>query len=155
MLPSFAPAVAVALGLRWRRMAVEVGGTYDLPRDQSYEQPDAVGGRFSLGSVEGRVCLLADLAAVEVPLCLGALVGALRAVGYGTADERVSRRLWAALPLTAGMRWPRAGRWALWAEASALLSVVRPEFYVRGLSPLHRPDRTGARASIGIEVRFP
>ncbi len=155
VLPSFAPAVAMALGLRWRRMAVEVGGTYDLPRDHRYAQLRDVGGRFSLGSVEGRVCLLADLAPVELPLCLGALVGALRAAGEGTADVKVSRQLWAALPLTAAIRWPRAGRWALWAEASALLSLLRPEFYVRNLSPLHRPDRTGARAAIGIEVRFP
>jgi hypothetical protein len=152
VLSNFAPAVSSALGLQSGPLGVELSLYYDLPRDHSYQDQPGIGGRFSLLAGEARGCVIAELGDARVPLCVGALAGTTRAEGYGTPGARRSRQPWAALAVTVGVRWPSGRRWALWAEASALLSVLRPSYYVEGLDTLEKPDRTGARALIGLEL---
>jgi hypothetical protein len=154
VLPGFAPELAAFVGASWRMLGAELGLSYLLPRDRSYPDHPDIGGRFQALAAEARVCLLPTLGRSQWPLCVGGLAGTMRADGYGAERARASRQWWAAVPLTLAVRWPVGSRWALWWEASTLVSLLRPAYYVRQLGQLHRPDRVGVRGQFGVEVHF-
>jgi len=79
-------------------------------------------------------------------------LGVVRVEGFGTANAETTSGLWAAAALGPALRIQVTRVFAIWFEADALLTILRPEFHVRNLDTLYTPPWGASRASAGLEV---
>ncbi len=78
----------------------------------------------------------------------------MRGTGFGVAQTRTSEQLWAALAFGPALEWRLVGPLSLWLQGEALVSLQRPEFHMRNLELLYKPEPAGAQAWMGIELRL-
>lgn len=157
VLPGVAAQLAAVLALRGRRWRVEAGGTYWFPRTAGTADQPTV--EIGLGSGTVRGCYVFARARLELPLCAGAELGAMRGRGQGVGVlSKTSRSLWAAAHAGPGLTW-RLGPWAAVRLAvDAIVALRQPGFDLRidgERVELHRAPPVGGRAALGIELRWP
>lgn len=145
-------AAAGPLGRHWR---VELRGLYRAPTSAFASDDPAAGGKIGLWTVGTQGCGVLRPSVLEVPLCAGVEVGQALGSGFGFADARPSRLLWAAVTVGGALAWaPR--RWlALWLGLELGVPLVRGSFGIGGLGVVHRIGAVSPRAALGIELRFP
>lgn len=155
--PAVAGGIGGAIGLGLgRRARLELPIFYTTPTRASLASAPQAGALISLAGAGLRGCGVPGARRVEVPLCLGAELGSMRATGFGVDDGRSPRSLWAALtPGLAVLVLPRP--WlALGVWLDVPVALVRPRFFVgEGGGEVWRARPAGLRAGLGVEVRIP
>lgn len=157
VLPGVAAQLAAVLALRGPHWRVEAGGAYWFPRTASSADRPTV--EVGLGSGIMRGCYVFARTRLELPLCGGAELGAMRGRGQGAGVlARTSRSLWAAAHAGPGLSW-RLGPWAaVRLTVDAIVALQQPGFDLRigdERVELHRALPVGGRAGLGIELRWP
>jgi hypothetical protein len=153
VLPAVGPLLSLAGAIRGSRIALELSGGYAFAREVVYPERRDLGAEVGLLYGGARFCLLPEVGAVELPICAGADVGLMRATGRGKAlaSSLTSSLLFGALVLSPAIRWPMSARFGLWLGLDAQVAFLRPQFQVRGLPRLYRPDALGAKLLLALE----
>ncbi|MCY1065567.1 hypothetical protein OV090_12375 [Nannocystis sp. RBIL2] len=159
------PAVSSELGLtvallgaRWR---AEVVGHGRLPaRVRSLEQP-SIGADLSLWAVGVRGCAVPrvsrpapSLRNVEFPLCAGAEVGQVLGRSVGLQAPGRAALVWVAITAAPGVLWVPRPWLAVGLQVELAVPLLRHEFVIRGLPPLHRLGPVDVRGLLGVEFRL-
>ena len=153
------PRVGAGLGgdaaLLWPRVRLAAGGTFFFARPARVDADDQLGGDVRLGVGRLRVCGRLGWGTLELPLCGGAELGALRGEGVGVDRPRSDRLPWLAMLADVGLGWsPR--RWlATRLELGAAVPVLQQRFAIDGLGVVHEPSAVGLRAALALEWRLP
>jgi hypothetical protein len=153
-LPGASAFASLAGSVELPGWLIEVAGTAWLPRSVSYPELPSVGANLTLatGSVSG--CLLPAMGPVDFPICAGAELGIMAGSGFGVAEVATSSQVWAAAVLGPAFRWALGSSVSLWIGAEAAIGIARPEFHMRNLELLYRPDAITARTWAGFEIRL-
>jgi hypothetical protein len=88
------------------------------------------------------------------PVCLGYEMGFMRGEGFGVASSEAAGSAWGAFVVGPAVRVPLGPFVALWAEADAVMPVLRPGFHVRNLDTLYVAPSGGSRAWAGVEINL-
>lgn len=159
-LPGVNAEVAAAASLRAAWLRFELGAAVAPASTAHYPELAAVGARVQLWYGFARACASTRLGLLEVPLCAGLELGVLRGEGIGQVTSLRSEQVLAAALFGPALRWPIAGRFALWWEVTTALAFARPRsLYVSTragstLGALYRPEMAAARTLLGIEWTF-
>jgi hypothetical protein len=154
-LPGVAPGLRLSLGLRWRLLAIGIGGSHWFERRTRLPTASDLGGDLRLTTGDVRVCAIPSIRRLELPLCTGAELGSLAGRGVGVANPRRGRALWAAWVADAGVifmpwRWVGFG-----ARATLVVPLMRSTFALDDIGPVHDVAPVGFQGLAGIELRFP
>lgn len=146
-----------ALGLgRAGRLRVELVGLYSIGREAT--SPNAAV-RVHLGAVAPRLCAALPAGPVEIPLCGGVELGAMRADTEAPASS-TTNALWLAAHAEPGVRWAFADRVSLWASAQVVLPMRYPAFELvdatsgERVEGVYRPQPVSARGLVGLEFQL-
>jgi hypothetical protein len=157
VLPGVAAELRAAVALRGRRWRVEATGMYWFPR--ATPSNDVVGVEIGLGGGGLRGCAELRRRRLEIPLCAGAELGAMRGRGRGRGVlPRASSSLWAAVHAGPGMAWALGSWVAVRLSVDAIVALRQPAFDLRVAGEpreLFRAPPVGGRAALGIELRWP
>lgn len=142
---------AALLGRLWR---VELSGLWLAPRTSRPDPTREVGARVGLLAAALRGCLTPTMGRLEIPLCGGLEVGALRGVGVGIGDAASDALPWLAVNAGPGLMFAPIPRLALTLQVDLVVPTLPAVFEVGGYGEVYRGGRAAARAALGIEVRF-
>ncbi|MBK6920015.1 MAG: hypothetical protein IPH07_21635 [Deltaproteobacteria bacterium] len=152
--PAVAAAVVVQTGAWWRRGGLALGGHWLSPRTAA-----VAGGSVTvqLGTADLRGCGRFTRGAIDVPLCAGVELGAMRGRGSAAPSSRTRVGLW--LGALASLElWGRVHRnLDLGIAATASVPLQRPSFQLRSPGPavaVFAPAPVVARVVAGIRVMF-
>lgn len=150
------PGVLLGLSLRWPRVRLQARAAHWFASRVPHPDRADVGVTLRLTAATVRACPILARGSLDLELCGGLELGALRAAGDGLADNRVSRGVWAAAVLAAGARY-RPLRWlALGLELEGALAFSRHRYAVEGLDgDIHVTPLLGARLIGGLTFIFP
>jgi hypothetical protein len=154
LLPGTSWGLAASASLGTRVWRVELGGQLWFSRAATYSQVPGAGAEVDLATSEARGCVLPSVGGVVVPVCAGLELGDMFATGFGVAQTRTSDQLWAALTVGPAVRVHVAGPLSFWIEGQALLALNRPEFHVRNLPLLYKPEPAAIEGWTGLELRL-
>jgi hypothetical protein len=152
-LPGATTGGALALGWRWQRARVDLGGSLFESRAGAVAAQPETGAKVSLASLAARACYLRG-AALALGPCLGAGVDRLR--GQGTGSIMVDGVASFAPFLTGGLQgeW-RLSRWvAPFVTVGATIPLVRARFTVEDIGQVHQAAAVSFRGAAGLELRF-
>lgn len=152
--PGVGPQLALTGSWQLEPAALELGVGYGLPNEAHYPSHPEAGAKLDLFYGSARVCVLPNAGSVAFPICGGADVGVLRGEGFGLAQTSTSTQLFASLVIGPALRLPLSELVHLWLGLDALVPLVRPQYHVRNLDRLFRPEAIGARVQLGSELRF-
>jgi hypothetical protein len=153
-LPRFGVAIGGLLGVRIGPGRIEVHAIWEIPQRVHASGTDA-GAELDLWAVGPRGCYAPRWKTLEVPVCVGAEIGSMRADGFGLSVNRRARATWATATGGAALLWVPL-RWvAVGGGVDAVVALTRPSFVVDDVGTLHRPRAAGVRIHAGIELRFP
>lgn len=139
-------------GVFWR---AELGVAATSRRDARATENNSVGADLGHWAVDGRGCgVIRPAARISVPLCAGAEVGQLYAMGFGFAAARTITLPWGAALASAGIGFDITPRLRLAGQATAGLVLNRAEVVVDNLGSLHVLTSALGRGWIGLEVRI-
>lgn len=140
--------------IRGRYWRAEIGARYVAGRDRTI----ATNAELALDAVGGiaRGCGVAPAGPLEIPLCAGLDLLAVRGRPSGLVSAKQAVALRVAIDVAVALAWPLTRRVALWVEAAGGFAVLRPNFNVRATPQDRR--LLGAAASfaalVGVELRF-
>jgi hypothetical protein len=150
-----APGLVGAAAVTWRRLRFELGVAHWFARSARRSDRPDVGGDIRLTTGSARICPLAVLRPVELPVCAGVEVGSMHGAGVGLDVPASKRLLWVALTASVGVIW-MPSRWVgLWADAALVVPVSRPVFDADGIGRIHQPAPAAFAGTLGLEARFP
>ena len=150
---AFDLGVAVAGLGRAGRLRTELVGLYAIGREAS--SPNART-RIHLGVIGPRFCAALPAGPVEIPLCGGLEIGAMRADTAGNTTNA----LWLAAHAEPGVRWAFADRVSLWVSAQVVVPMRYPDFELidattgARLEGVYQPAPVAARGLLGFEFRL-
>lgn len=153
-VPGLTGAVGLAIGLLWPRLRLEVQGTMLAPRTGS-RPPGTVRAGLFAGAVHG--CGRLGRRALEVPLCLGLELGAMRGEASRLPESRARSAWWVAAVLAPGLAWHVGERVSVWASLQLVLAPVRPTFQQGEGDPartIFEPRVASGRLLVGVELRL-
>ena len=154
-LPSVAPGVVGGVALTWRRLRFQVDAAHWFARAARREDRPDTGGDIRLTTGSARICPLAVLRPIELPLCGGIELGSMHGRGVGLDIPARTRLLWVALTASAGIIW-MPSRWVgVWADAVLVVPVSRPVFEAENVGRIHKPAAAAFAGMLGVEARFP
>ena len=153
-LPGATPGTAVYGSLQFPRFRVELGGAAFWGGVARYEALPDVGADLQLFTGALRGCVAPGDGSWRFPICGGVELGVMRGEGFGAAATVAKNALWAGVVIGPAVQFRMTGRLSLWVEADAVLTVLKPEFYVRNLERLYSPTAGGSRVSLGLEANF-
>jgi hypothetical protein len=154
-LPSVAPGLVGAAAITWRRLRVELGAAHWFAREARLPDRPNTGGDIRLTTGNARICPLAVLRPIEVPLCAGVEIGSMHGSGVGIDVPTSTRLLWVALTASAGVIWMPSPWVGLWADAALVVPVSRPIFEAENVGEIHQPAPAAFAGTLGLEARFP
>jgi hypothetical protein len=152
--PGVGPHLALTGSWQIGPAAFELGAGYGLPNEARYAAHPEIGAKLDLLYGSARACVLPNVGSLAFPICAGADVGVMRGQGFGLADTSTSAQSFASLVLGPALRWPLSELVHVWLGLDALVPLVRPQYHVRNLDRLFRPEPIGARVQLGSELRF-
>jgi len=153
-LPGWAPGVEGAFSLGMGAFSVRLGGIV-LPSETTEVSGNA-GGAFALYAATAALCGSAQRSATLLRLCLGSEIGSLTGRGVNVSHPRVSASTWVAprsdldISLPLGDPSLRA-----FGRAALVVPLIRKEFDVDGLGPVHQPSSVAGRLGVGLELLWP
>jgi hypothetical protein len=155
LLPSTGLGLGAALGIRWKALRATARG--ELWQPQTHEV-SGFSARYTLQSARAEVCFVQAIHGVELGPCAGAAVQ--RLAGAGTGSEIFSAKsrtlAWVAGVggLFASLPTPGFTHLRFFAEATVLVSPVRPRFVIDQLGPVHEPALAAPQLDLGCEWIF-
>ena len=150
---AFDLGVAVAGLGRAGRLRAELVGLYAIGREAT--SPNART-RVHLGALAPRFCASLPAGPVEIPLCGGVEIGAMRADTTGSTTNA----LWLAAHAEPGVRWAFADRVSLWVSAQVVVPMRYPDFELIDATTgdrsegVYQPSPVAARGLLGFEFRL-
>ncbi|MEM9456354.1 MAG: hypothetical protein AAGF11_19385 [Myxococcota bacterium] len=154
IMPSYGGDGSLALGLSWHALRVEVRGNFWTPIETTLDAASDTRVWTTLGAVAARGCWIPRARRLEIPLCGGLELGALRVDARGSGFAAFSgHRLWAGVAAGPAIAWVFHPRLALWVGAEAVITLRRPVVEV-GPTSL-RSGWAAVRGFVGLEARFP
>lgn len=153
-VPGTTGALGLAGGGLWPRLRLELQATVLAPRTAAGSQADV---RVLLLAGSLHACARLGRGALEVPLCGGLELGAMRGAARGLASGVAASSAWLAAALGVGVAWHVAPRVSVWAALQLVLAPVRPRFELsnsdRALA-LFTPAFASGRLLVGVELRL-
>lgn len=148
--------VLLGLSVRWPRVRVQARASHWFASRAAAVGREDVGVTLRLTAGTLRACPVLVRRSVELELCGGLELGVLWAQGDGLAMNRVSRGLWAAAVLAAGIR-VRPLRWlGLGVELEGAAALSRHRYAVADAGQdLHSTPVLGVRGLGGLSLYFP
>lgn len=153
-LPSVAPGIGGGAALLLHRLRIELLAAHWFARPARLAGRPEVGGNIDLTTGAVRVCPVAMLRPVEIPVCAGFELGSMHGRGVGISNPAEARLLWAAFSAGAGFIWMPARRVGLWLDTALVVPVSRPVFSVENVGRVHQPAAAAFSGMLGVEVRF-
>jgi hypothetical protein len=153
-LPSVTPGAGLYASLQLHSVRVELGGEAYWGGVARYAALPDVGADLQLFMGAARSCMTPGAGRWTFPICGGIELGVMLARGFGTDTTTSSSRLWGGVVVGPALQLQMTRRLALWVEADASLTILRPEFHMRNLDTLYAPPVGGSRAAAGFEVNF-
>jgi hypothetical protein len=164
-MPSAAPGVEGGLGWAirfstWRVRSMVLGSFFPPVKAFARTGPPGEGGSFDLLSLATHICATAVRGSLEVGPCLGAELDVMTATGIGngappTYKPSTSTGLWGTGAGSVLAAWNPSRHVGVFVRADGLVSPSPPTFgLLPGHVPVHTPSSLGARAVLGMEVRF-
>ena len=153
-LPGTGAELGLAVGLLGTSWRVELTAHGRLPVRVAATAP-GVGASLAMWAVGARGCGVPRAGSIEFPLCLGAEAGQLHARSFGLTPEGRGAATWAAVTAGPGLMWSPRPWFALTLQLELAIALIRPEFVIAGLPPLHNVGPLQARGLLGVEFRFP
>lgn len=153
-LPSIAPGIGGGVALLLHRLRIELLAAHWFARPARLADRPEAGGDIALTTGAVRVCPVAMLQPVEIPLCAGFELGSMHGRGVGISDPAEARLLWAAFSVGAGLVWMPVRRVGLWLDAALVVPVSRPVFSAENVGRVHQPAPAAFSGMMGVEVRF-
>jgi hypothetical protein len=154
-LPTAAPGLLGGAALTWRRLRFELDVAHWFARPARRSDRPGTGGDIRLTRGAARVCPLAVLRPIELPICAGVELGSMHGQGVGIDQTARVRLLWVALTASVGVIW-MPSRWiGVWADAALVVPVSRPVFEAENVGRIHQPAAAGFAGMLGVEARFP
>jgi len=153
-LPHAAFGVGLAAAWMRDRLRLEASFAY-LPGARVVMADRDAGGDFRLvlGGALGCWSFLGHESGLSLGACGGAEIGRMSASGFGVRAPHSGSATW--LAVTSGlMTTYTQGDLALRLQLDAFAPLVRPDFVIDGIGPVHTASFLGFRALIGAEVRF-
>jgi hypothetical protein len=150
----FGAGLSGNLALLWRRARLDLRGSGWFPSAVSIPSQPTAGADLQLaaGALRGGPRFLLGTLALE--LSGGLELGALRASGFGLANNERSRGLWAAGLLALGLQ-SRPLRWlSLGLEVEGLVAFTRRRYSTTDGGVFYRVPPLGLRLGGGIAVHF-
>lgn len=148
----FGPVVTVGLlGPLWR---AEIGAVFLVPRPHFVDDAKTMGATFGSWGIRARGCGVPVVRIVEFPVCGGFEGGQMTARLQGDLTGDDLRRPFGLFTLGAGVGVSPRPFLALMLGVDGVVALTRPRFEVDALL-LHRPNRLGVRATLGLELRVP
>ncbi len=154
-LPGVGGGLAGVVGLMHRRFRGELSGTYRFATRRTAALDPRVGGELWQWSVGVRGCGVPRVGTVELPICAGFEGGQTLGRGVGLRVPATTAQPWLAVLAEAGVAWPVRSWLALTARASLALPLLRQDFVIAGLGPVHRVGPVQGRGLFGVELRLP
>ena len=140
--------------IRGRYWRAEIGARYVAGRTHAIDP----GASLALDAVGGvaRGCGVAPAGPLEIPICAGLDLLAVRGRPDGLATPKNAIALRVAIDLAVALAWPLTRRVALWVEATGGFAVWRPQFSIRAVPENRVILGTPASFSalVGVELRF-
>jgi hypothetical protein len=146
----------LAFAIGGDRVRGEVAGAYWIGRIIEVSGGAA---RIHLGTATPRVCGMIVAGPIDVPLCAGLELGAMRADPDASAGV-TRNRIWFAAQAEPGIRWAFSKRVSLWVAAQAFVPIVYPRFELADPAdpsspvPVWTPAPAGLRGLVGLEFRL-
>lgn len=154
-LPRVAATLLGGAALLLRRVRFELAVAHWLARPARRSDRPGTGGDIRLTSGAVRICPLAVVRPVEIPVCAGFEVGSMHGRGVGIEQIVSTRLLWAAFTAGVGLTW-MPSRWVgPWVDATLVVPVSRPVFEAENVGRIHQPKAAGFAGMLGVEARFP
>ncbi|PCC73421.1 hypothetical protein SAMN02745121_02850 [Nannocystis exedens] len=160
-LPSLGGDFGLAVGLLGARWRAEVVGHGRLPARVRAPAEPSVGADLSLWAVGLRGCAVPrisrpapSLRTVEFPLCAGAELGQAIGRSVGLTPRGRASVVWAALTAAPGVLWVPRPWLAVGVQVELAVALLRHDFVIRGLPPLHSLGPVEVRGVVGIEFRL-
>lgn len=153
-LPGVTGVVGLAGALLWRRARLELHGNYLAPRTAARTE-GSLRAFVAAAGVQG--CGRPGRGRLEVPLCGGLELGAMRGEPVGVPAPQGRTGLWLAGVATVGLAVRLHPRWSLWTAVQAVVRVAWPRFELRDPGPpvrLFEPAPVSGRLVAGVEFRF-
>ena len=153
-LPGVSGGPELGLAILWRRVRLEVAGTWMAPRT---ERSGDASVRVQLGVATARACVRLGTVRVEVPTCGGIELGAMRGDGRGAPAARTAHGAWVAPVIAAGVRGWVTPRLSPFVRLDVAIPVAHPAFELHGADErveLYRASPASGRLFLGLEVKF-
>lgn len=154
-LPAVAPGLVGGAAIMWRRLRVELGAAHWFAREARLSDRPDTGGDIRLTTGNARICPLAVLRPIEVPVCAGVEVGSMHGRGVGIDVPASTRLLWVALTAGPGVIWMPSPWVGLWVDTALVVPVSRPVFEAENVGQIHQPAPAAFAGTLGLEARFP
>ena len=153
-LPGWATGVEGAFSLGMGAFSVRLGGLV-LPSETT-EVSGNEGGAFALYAATAALCGSAQRSATRLRLCLGSEVGSLTGRGVNVSHPRLNASTWVAPRSDLDVSIPLGdASLRAFGRAALVVPLIRREFDVDGLGPVHQPSKIAGRLGIGLELLWP
>ena len=138
------------------RALLELAVLHRLRSRQPIEATPEVELLASLTAARVHACWTPRLGALELPLCGGADLGALRVEALGLRNPELDRSLYVAPSIGGRLLWRPAPTIGLGLDLGASVALRRRTYGIRELDgPVLETTRAGAHAGLSLEVRLP
>lgn len=158
VFPTVTGWFGAGLGLEGRNWRVELDGTINTPVERTSEANPDITGRFLLGAAVARGCPVLHSRDVDIPICLGIEVGAMRGRGDNGVDTpQTQNALWVgALGGVAAIWRPqRLGeRFGFGVRAEGVAGITQPKFETQPSGEVFRAGRGGGRFGAIFAIRL-
>jgi len=153
-LPGVGPALDLAGARRLGPVQLELGAGYGFPNAVRYPQRPSIGANFDLLLGLVRACVRPELGRFQLPICVGAELGLLRADGFGVEHAHSAMRPYYAAVLETRLGVRVTAQLSLLLGVEGRLALTRPSFVVRNLEPFYTLERVGTYVRVGAEWIF-
>jgi hypothetical protein len=138
------------------RVLLELAVLHRLRSRQPIEATPEVELLASLTAARVHACWTPRLGALELPLCGGVDLGALRVEALGLRNPELDRSLYVAPSFGGRLLWRPAPTIGLGLDLGASVALRRRTYGIRELDgPVLETTRAGAHAGLSLEVRLP
>ena len=153
-LPGATPGTGVCGSLQLPSFRLELGGEAFWGGVAHYVALENVGADLSVFMAAARGCATPGNERWTLAICGGLELGVMRGKGFGVDATSASSGVWGGVVAGPAVQFKMTRRLALWVEADATFTLLKPEFHMRNLGTLYEPTTSGARTAIGFEVNL-
>jgi hypothetical protein len=153
-LPSATPGAGLFGSLQFSAFRLELGGAAYWGGVARYPALENVGANLQVFVAAARGCATPGSGRWTFPICGGLELGVMRGKGFGVETTDRTSGVWGGVVIGPAVQFRMTARLALWVEADAVVTLLKPEFHMRNLGTLYSPPAGGSRASAGFEVNL-